>query len=361
VKNVFRKELSDLKPYKPGKPIADVQREYGLESVYKLASNENPLGCSPKVKEALTKALDSIHIYPDGNATLLKEKLSSLLKIHTNQILPSSGLDEMIDQIAKTFINDGDEAIMSDNSFVRYIATTKMMGGIPIIVPTKDDFTFDLDGMLDKINENTKLIWICNPNNPTGTMITEDQFTSFINKVPEDIIVVYDEAYREFATHKEFPYDSLKFLKKYPNIIIMRTFSKIYGLASLRVGYTIASEEIIENVNKIRPAFNVNSFAQVAALAAIDDQEFVQKTIENNNKGKEYLYKEFDKMNLTYALSETNHIWVNVEKDSQEVFINLQKKGVIIRPQVGTYIRVSIGLPEENEFFVKCLKEELGR
>lgn len=361
MKDVFRKELRELKPYKPGKPIADVQREYGLKTVYKLASNENPLGCSPKVKEALIKALDDVHIYPDGNATLLKEKLSNITKLPTSQILPSSGLDEMIDQIAKTFINGGDEAIMSDCSFVRYIATTKMMGGIPIIVPTKEDFTFDLNGMLDKINENTKLIWICNPNNPTGTMITENQFTSFINKVPEDIIIVYDEAYREFATHKEFPYDSLKFLQKYPNIIIMRTFSKIYGLASLRVGYTIASEEIIENINKIRPAFNVNSFAQIAAIAAIDDQEFVQKTIENNNRGKEYLYKEFDKMNLTYALSETNHIWVNVEKDSQEVFINLQKKGVIIRPQVSTYIRVSIGLPKENEFFIKCLKDELGK
>ncbi len=361
MRDVFRKELNDLRPYKPGKPIADVQREYGLDKVYKLASNENPLGCSPKVKEAIRSALDNINIYPDGNATLLKEKLSKITGFSTSQILPSSGLDEMIDQIAKTFINDGEEAIMSDHSFVRYIGTTKMMGGIPVIVPMKEDFTFDLDEMLNRINDNTKLIWICNPNNPTGTMLTEDQITSFIEKVSEDIIIVYDEAYREFATHKDFPHDSLKFLEKYSNIIIMRTFSKIYGLASLRVGYTIASEIIIENLNKIRPAFNVNSFAQVAALAAMDDRDFVENTIENNNIGKEYLYKEFDKMGLKYALSQTNHIWVDVEKDAQEVFVNLQKKGVIIRPQVGTFIRVSIGLPEENEFFIKCLKEELGK
>ncbi|HHT51005.1 MAG TPA: histidinol-phosphate transaminase [Eubacteriaceae bacterium] len=361
MKKVFRKELMDLIPYKPGKPIADVQREYGLDKVYKLASNENPLGCSPKVKNAIINALDNINLYPDGNATLLKEKLSSITGFPTSQILPSSGLDEMIDQIAKTFINDGEEAIMSDHSFVRYIGTTKMMGGVPVIVPMKDGFVFDLDEMLKRINENTKLIWICNPNNPTGTMLSEDQVASFFSKVPEDIIIVYDEAYREFATHKDFPHDSLKFLRKYPNIIIMRTFSKVYGLAALRVGYTIASEEIIENLNKIRPAFNVNSLAQVAALAAIEDKDFVEKTIHNNNIGKEYLYKEFDKMNLNYALSQTNHIWVDVEKDAQEVFVNLQKKGVIIRPQVGNFIRVSIGLAEENEYFIKCLREELGK
>lgn len=361
MKNLFRKELADLKPYKPGKPIADVQREYGLKKVYKLASNENPLGCSPKVKEVISKALNDIHIYPDGNATLLKEKLSTFLNLPVNQILPSSGLDEMIDQIAKTFINEGDEVIMSDCSFVRYIGTTKMMGGIPIIVPTKEDFTFDLDEMLNRINEKTKIIWICNPNNPTGTMITEDQLTSFINKVPENIIIILDEAYIEFVTHKDFPHETLKWIQKRPNMIIMRTFSKVYGLASIRVGYTMSTEDIIENLNKVRPAFNVNSFAQIAAMAALDDQEFVKKVLANNNIGKKYLYEEFDKMNLTYALSETNHIWVDVEKDAQEVFVNLQKKGVIIRPQVGTYIRVSIGLPHENEFFIKCLKEELGK
>ena len=192
-------------------------------------------------------------------------------------------------------------------------------------------------------------------------MISEQDFISFIDQVPGDIIVVYDEAYREFATREDFPHNSLKFLDAYPNIIVMRTFSKAYGLASLRVGYTLASEEIIENINKIRPAFNVSTFAQVAAIVALDDQDFVQKTVDNNTLGREYLYKEFDKMGLTYAQSQTNHIWVDVEKNAQEVFINLQKKGVIIRPQRDTYIRVSIGLPEENEIFIKCLKEELGK
>lgn len=361
MKGYFRNELKDLVPYKPGKPIADVQREYGLKTVYKLASNENPMGCSPKVKEALINAMDQIHIYPDGNATLLKEKLSSFTGFPVTRILPISGLDEMIDQLGKTFIDKGDQAIMSDDSFVRYIGTTKMMGGIPIIVPTKEDFSFDLDSMLKEINEKTKMIFICNPNNPTGTMIREEDFISFMEQVPENIIVVYDEAYREFVTREDYPHDSLKFLDRYPNIIIMRTFSKAYGLASLRVGYTLASEEIIENINKIRPAFNVSTFAQVAAIAALDDQDFVKQAVENNTLGREYLCKEFDKMGLPYAQSQTNHIWVDVKKDAQEVFINLQKKGVIIRPQRDTFIRVSIGLPKENEYFIQCLKEELGK
>lgn len=356
---IFRKELKDLLPYKPGKPISDVKKEFGLNQVIKLASNENPLGTSPKVKEAMMNSLDFMHIYPDGNATVLKEKLSNFTGLNVNQILPSSGSDEMVDQIAKTFITSEDEVIMADITFPRYITTTKMMGGTPIIVPLKE-LIYDLSGMLEKITSRTRLIWLCNPNNPTGTMFSESELLSFMAQVPKDIIVVYDEAYREFATHADFPYDSTKLLPKYENMIIMRTFSKAYGLASLRIGFTMASEEIIENINKIRGPFNVNTFAQVSAIAALEDQSFVQKTIDNNTLGKEFLYREFDKMGLSYAPTQSNHIWVNVKKDAQEVFINLQKKGVIIRPMVGTNIRVSIGLPEENEFFIHCLKEELA-
>lgn len=361
MKEIFREELQYLTPYKPGKPIEDVKREYGLDKVYKLASNENPLGCSPKVNKAISKYMDTMSIYPDGNATLLKEKISSFTGIPTSRILPSSGLDEMIDQVAKTFINKGDEVIMADTTFIRYKDTAQMMGGIPITVPLKKDFTFDLGGMLNKINQKTKLIWICNPNNPTGTMITQKDLLQFVKKVPKDVIIIYDEAYREFATHKDFPYNSIELLSHYENVMIMRTFSKAYGLAAFRVAYSMASETIIENLNKVRPAFNVSTFAQVAAIAALDDQEFVEKTIENNNKGREYLYEEFDKINLSYIPTQTNHIWVDVEKDGQEVFKNLQKKGVIIRPMQGTNIRVSIGLPEENEFFIQCLKQDLGK
>lgn len=356
----FREELKELSPYKPGKPIDDVKREYGLTEVIKLASNENPLGCSPKAIEAIKEAVQNLALYPDGNCTLLKKALSDKLNLNENQIILSSGSDEVIDLIAKTFINKGDEAIMADITFPRYIATTKMMGGKPVIVPLKD-WTHDLNGMLDKITEKTKLIWLCNPNNPTGTMFSEEKLISFLDKVPQNIVVVYDEAYNEYVTKDDYPKDSISLLEKYPNILILRTFSKIYGLAALRVGYTMASEEIIENINKIRGPFNVNSLAQAAALAALEDQDFIKESFRINKEGKEYLYDEFSKMNLEYAPSETNHIFVNVEKDANEVFIELQKKGMIIRPMVGTWIRVSIGTMEQNKMFIKLLKNLLDR
>ena len=356
----FREELKDLSPYKPGKPLDDVKREYGLTEVIKLASNENPLGCSPKAIEAINEAVQNLALYPDGNCTLLKKALSDKLKLSENQVILSSGSDEMVDLIAKTFVNKGDEVIMADITFPRYIATTKMMGGKPVIVPLKD-WTYDLDGMLNKITEKTKLIWLCNPNNPTGTMFNEEKLINFLDKVPQNIVVVYDEAYNEYVTKEDYPKDSISLLKKYPNILILRTFSKIYGLAALRVGYTMASEEIIENINKIRGPFNVNSLAQAAALAALEDQDFIKESYRVNKEGKEYLYDEFNKMNLEFAPSETNHIFVNVQRNGSEVFIELQKKGMIIRPMVGTWIRVSIGTMEQNKVFIKLLKELLDK
>ena len=356
----FREELANLSPYKPGRPIDDVKREYGLQDVIKLASNENPLGCSPKAIEAIKNSLNILGLYPDGNCTLLKEALSKKLNISVNNIILSSGLDEMMDLLAKTFFKKDDEAIMADVTFPRYISTTMMMGAKPVIVPLVD-WTYDLNGMLNAITEKTRLIWLCNPNNPTGTMFTEKELVEFLDKVPKNIIVVYDEAYREFVTRDDYTKNSLPLLDKYPNIIILRTFSKIYGLAALRVGYTMASEEIITNINKVRGPFNVNTLAQVAAIAALEDEDFLKKAYDTNVEGKEYLYKEFDKLNLKYAPSETNHIFVNVEKNGNEVFVELQKRGVIIRPQIGEWIRVSIGTMEENRTFIEQLKVVLGK
>lgn len=349
-----------MQPYKPGKPIEDVQREYELERVIKLASNENPLGCSQKVKEKLIESLDNLSIYPDGNATNLKEALSKKLDVSVDEILPTSGADEMIDLISKTLVSQGDEVIMADITFPRYISTTKMMGGVPVIVPLKD-YTFDLNGMLDKITDKTKVIWICNPNNPTGTMVTEDELVSFFDKVPKNIVIAYDEAYREFVTRDDYPMDSIKFVKRYPNILVMRTFSKAYGLAGLRVGYTVGNKEITENINKVRGPFNVNSLALLAAITALEDEDFIKKCYDVNLEGKNYLYEQFKKMGFFFPPSETNHIYVNVEENGQEVFIELQKRGVIIRPMGGTFIRVSIGTMEENKIFIERLKEVLGR
>lgn len=354
----YREEIKNIQPYKPGKPIEDVKREYNIEKVVKLASNENPLGCSPKVKEAIINAVDKLAIYPDGNHTELKNILAKKHKVKADNILPSSGLDEMIDMIAKTFIGKNDEAIMADITFPRYAQTTEIMGGRPVIVPLKE-FSFDLNGILEKISPRTKVIWICNPNNPTGTMITEREFVEFLDKVPSNILVISDEAYREYVTKDDYPFNSIDLTKKYENLLIMRTFSKAYGLAGIRVAYTIGNKEILQYINRVRGPFNVNSLAQVAAIAAIEDEEFLKKSYEINLQGKNFLYEEFDKLKLHYVPSETNHILVNVGRDGQEVFIEMQKRGVIIRPVMGNYIRVSIGTMDENKMFIKNLIEVL--
>ncbi|MBN4051096.1 MAG: histidinol-phosphate transaminase [Alkaliphilus sp.] len=352
----YRPQIKDLVPYKPGKPIEDVKKEYGLTEVIKLASNENPLGSSPKAQEAIRSILGNLSLYPDGNCTDLKEVIAKKLNLSLVQVLPSSGSDEMVDQIAKTFLNNGDEVILADVTFPRYLTTTKMMGAIPIIIPL-NDFTYDLDAMKKAITSKTKLIWLCNPNNPTGTMFTEKTLIDFLDFVPKNIVVVYDEAYNEYVTRDDFPKDSIKLLGKYPNVLIMRTFSKIYGLAALRVGYTLASEEIIANINKTRGPFNVNTAAQVAAIAALNDLDFLKRSYDVNFEGKEYLYSEFEELGIWYAPSETNHIFIDVKKDCQEVFRLLQQKGMIIRPMYKTYIRVSIGTMEQNKLFISLLKE----
>lgn len=355
-----RDEIKSLQPYKPGKPIADVQKEYGLSHVIKMASNENPLGSSPKAIEALKTAIDKLAIYPDGNATMLKEAIAKKLNIKAEQVLPSNGSDEMVDMISKAYVSHGDEVIMADITFPRYKATTIMMGGTPIVVPLKN-WVHDLDAMLAAITPKTKIIWLCNPNNPTGTMFTENELIAFLDKVPDHILVVYDEAYREFVTREDYLHDSMKLLAKYENVLIMRTFAKMYGLAGIRVGYTMGHPDIITDINRIRCPFNVNELAQVAAIAALEDTDFVKECYEVNVAGKLYLYEALEAMGLTFEKSETNHIWIDATRNAQEVFIELQKKGVIIRPFMDTWIRVSIGTMEENKTFIETFKALLAQ
>ncbi len=355
---VFRPEIADLSAYEPGKPIEDVMREYNLDKVVKLASNENPLGFSPKVREAIVDNIDTLALYPDGNSTDLKKALSEFLKLPVDNILPSSGSDEMIDLISKAYINPGDEILMADITFPRYIQTATIMGGEPVIVPLKD-FAFDLDAMLDKITDKTKIVWFCNPNNPTGTMTSREDFIDFLKKIPKDVLVVSDEAYREYVTREDFPFDTHELIKDHENLLVMRTFSKAYGLAGIRVGYTLGNAEILDYINKVRGPFNVNSLGQVAAIAALKDQDFLKKAYRSNLQGKEYLYEEFDKLGFPYAASETNHIFVDIKENGRDMFVELQKRGVIIRPMAGNFIRVSIGTMEENKFFLEKFKEVL--
>lgn len=356
----LRKELESISPYKPGKPIEDVKREYGLEHVDKLASNENPLNCSPMVIQAVREAAANLSIYPDGNATDLKKALADFYGVKETEILPTSGSNEMITLLGETFLNPGDESIMADITFPSYMIVTKMMGATPVVVPLKN-FTMDLEAMADAITDRTKIIWLCNPNNPTGTIFGQEELTAFMEKVPDNVLIVYDEAYNEYVTDPTYPKDGYKLYQKYPNMVVMRTFSKVYGLAALRVGYSLANEEILKNVNKIRRPFNVNRLAQIAAITALKDQEFVKKSFQVNKEGKEYLYKAFEEMGLVYAKSEANHIFVDVGRDCNEVFVELQKRGMIIRPITKTYIRITIGTMEQNERLVSLLKDVLGK
>lgn len=358
----YRKELDTIPVYVPGKPIDEVKRELGLDKVIKLASNENPFGFSPLAKEAVIKALEEANIYPDGNATLLKETIAKKYGITADMILPTCGSDEMVDLIAKTFIDKGSEVVMADITFPRYYATSQMMGAVIHKIPLKN-LKYDIDGFKKAVNPNTRVVWLCNPNNPTGTIFSEAEFVELMEAISPETLVVYDEAYCEFASHPDYTKNSFKFLEKYKNLLIMRTLSKAYGLAGLRLGYTIGDPELIATINKIRNPFNVTLLTQAAAAAAINDDEFLEKVVSNNNEGKEYIYREFDSMGLEYAKTEANHIIFNAGKDSNTVFNEMLKKGVIIRPVGGfasnTWLRVSIGTMNENREFIKALKEVL--
>jgi len=353
----YRDVLKGISPYVPGKPISDVQRELGLTEVIKLASNENPFGCSKNVEKVLKDFLSDIALYPDGNATVLREKLAAKHGLKPEQFIFGAGSNEIITFIAQVFLNPGDESIYADPSFTWYDTAVKMSGANPVTIPLKD-YSHDLDAMKNAVTDRTKIIWICNPNNPTGTIVTTQQLDNFLESVPGYIVIVLDEAYYEYARGDVYP-ETVPLLEKYPNLIILRTFSKAYGLASLRVGYGMASGEIVSYLNRIRPPFNINTLAQMAAAAALDDQDFVQNTVTETRKGLNFLYNAFDEMNLHYVKSYTNFIWVETCLPSKELFDKLLRKGVIIRPFMGNWVRITVGTNEENNKLISAMKEVL--
>lgn len=354
----FRKEIKDIIPYVPGKPISDVAREYNLNEIVKLASNENPLGCSKKVIDSIKNNLDELSIYPDGNARDLKTAISKKFNVDISNISVSNGSDEMIDILSKVFIEKDSEVIISEFTFVRYNDVTNIMGGNPILVPMKN-WKYDLDGMYNAITSKTRLIWLCNPNNPTGSILNKLEVKNFLDKVPKDIPVVYDIAYSEYVTTDDYLSDPKVLLDNYPNVIVLKTFSKAYGLASLRVGYTFANSNIINQIEKVRGPFNVNTIAQIASTTALSDDDFLNKTFLLNKEGKDFITSEFKKLDINYIDSETNHILFNGKMNSQDLFLSLQKEGVIIRPIFKEWSRVSIGTMNENKIFIEKLKKIL--
>ncbi len=356
-----RKGILKITSYIPGKSIEEVQKEFGGKKWIKLASNENLLGPSPKAVAAILKELPNIYLYPEGPCTVLRQALARKFSLPEETVVISNGADNLILMIACAFVDEGDEVVMADPTFSVYTNVTQIMGGRPIKVRLKD-FTHDLGSMLKKINRKTKLVFICNPNNPTGTTISQKSFDHFLSKLPKQVIVVLDEAYGDFVEDSFYP-NGLDYIKERKQVILLRTFSKVYGLAGLRIGYALGREDLVDCLYQVRDPFPVHRLAQVAAVAALNDEDHAIKSIQLVYEGKRYLYKELDKMGLSYVPSQANFIFIDFEKDSEEVFRALLREGIIIRPgkiwDYPTFARVTIGRMEDNQRFIKALKKIL--
>lgn len=359
----IRDEVKGLSVYPAGKPIDEVKREYGLNEIIKLASNENPLGCSSKAVQAIMELSDKVNLYPDPSVFLLKQRIAQKWGVSSDEIICGTGSDLLIRVLCSAVINPGDESIVGAVTFSRYADSTQLMGGKVIHVAMKDN-ALDIEAMTGSITKSTKIIWLCNPNNPTGTIFTGKQLERVISKIPEDILIVMDEAYYEYVTDEEYP-ESLSLISKYPNLVVLRTFSKAYGLAGLRVGYGICNKELAKHFNAIIGPFDVNIIAQAAASAAIEDAGFIQKSFEMNSESKEYFYKELDSIGLSYIKTQANFMMIKVIPDDYSVFLELLKKGIIVKAgstlKMPGYLRVSTGTMEQNKKFIEALKEVLNK
>ena len=359
IEKLARKGILEITSYIPGKSIEEVQKEFGSKKWIKLASNVNLLGPSPKAVAAIRKELRNIYLYPEGPCTVLRQALARKFSLPEETVVISNGADNLILMIACAFVDEGNEVVMADPTFSVYTNVTQIMGGRPIKVRLKD-FTHDLGSMLKKINRKTKLVFICNPNNPTGTTISQKSFDHFLSKLPKQVIVVLDEAYGDFVEDSFYP-NGLDYIKERKQVILLRTFSKVYGLAGLRIGYALGREDLVDCLCQVRDPFPVHRLAQVAAVAALNDEDHAIKSIQLVYEGKRYLYKELDKMGVSYVPSQANFIFIDFEKDSEEVFQALLREGIIIRPgkiwDYPTFARVTIGRIEDNQRFIKALKK----
>jgi histidinol-phosphate aminotransferase len=357
--NLARKGILKIISYIPGKSIEEVQKEFGAKRWTKLASNENLLGPSPKAVAAIRKELSKIYLYPEGPCTVLRRALAEKFALPEERVVISNGADNLILMIANAFVDEGDEVVMADPTFSVYTNVTQIMGGKPIKVKLKD-FTHDLDTMLKKVNRKTKLVFICNPNNPTGTTVSLGSFNYFLSKLPKRVIVILDEAYGDFVEDAFYP-NGLDYIREKRQLIVLRTFSKVYGLAGLRIGYALGREDLVDCLYQVRDPFPVHRLAQVAAVAALNDEDHAIKSIQLVYEGKRYLYKELDRLGLSYIPSQANFILIDFEKDSEEIFQALLREGVIIRPGkiwgYPTFARVTIGRMDDNRRFIKALKK----
>lgn len=357
----WKEQLLNLTPYQPGKSIAEVKKQYGLENIVKLASNENPFGCSEKVSVALNESVGSLAVYPDGYTSALRFPLAEALNVNPEQLIFGNGSDEIILMISRSLLKPGTNTVMASPTFPQYKHNAIVEGAETREIPLING-EHDLEGMLDAIDENTAVVWLCSPNNPTGTYIKEKRVISFLEKVPADTLVVLDEAYFEYVVAEDY-YNSIELLKEFSNLIVLRTFSKIYGLASLRVGYGIGSSELIQTLEPVREPFNVNTFAQIAAATALSDQNFVEKCKKENREGLEQFYQFCQQNNLSYFPSQGNFLLIDFNTDSNEVFQYLLERGFIVRSGSAlgfpTSVRVTVGSHSQNEGVIKVMSQFL--
>jgi len=363
MKELVRQCILARKDYIPGKPIEEVQKEYGITDIIKMASNENPFGTSPKAIQAMIAELyANASRYPVSLCSSLLTKLARYLDVKESQLYIDNGGDAVITMFGLTFFNPEDEVIISDKTFPAYENITTKMGSKMIKVPLMAEGYFDLSAMYDRITNKTKAVFICNPNNPTGCITPKKDIECFLKRVPKSVLVFLDEAYYDFADNPDY-IQSVPLLANYENIIILRTFSKLMGMAGIRCGYCIANEEIVRAMMKAREPFPVNRLAQVGGEAALDDSGFIKKTLDNNKQAKQYYYEQFKKIGLKYYPTESNFICVDINKNAGVVFQRMLKEGVIVRPLesqgLSNCLRITFGLPVENERTIRALKKAI--
>jgi len=355
--------IATISPYEPGRPLKSVKREYNLSHVIKLASNENPIGFSPQVYDAVAEQMKDMNRYPESAAPDLTARLVEKFHVRPQNIVLGNGSDDIIALLAHGFLNPGDEALMPWPSFLMYEISVKTAKGVPVRVPLKD-YAIDFDGLLKKITGKTRLIFITNPFNPTGSAITRGAFNKFSNQVPKDVIIVVDEAYIEFVRDKAV-YNALQIPLQDPRIVTLRTFSKAYGLAGFRIGYGIMDDPIAEIVNRIRQPFNVNSLAQAAAVAAMGDEQFLKKSLQTAHDGLDFLAAQLAILGIHCFPTQSNFLMLDLKTDAARVFEQLLEQGVIVRSLKSygfdTFLRVNTGTDQENTVFIQALKRVLKK
>jgi histidinol-phosphate aminotransferase len=361
--SLANEHILGISPYEPGKPIEETERELGIQGAIKLASNENPLPPADRVQQAIIDALKNLNRYPDGSGHYLRQALAKRHGVTPEQIVLGNGSNELIELVVRTFLRPGDEAVVPHPSFVVYPMIVQAAGGIRVMVMLKD-YRLDLEAMGRAITPMTKLVFVANPNNPTATIVTADEVEHFMSRVPERTIVVFDEAYMEFALGPDFP-ETLSYVRQGRKVVVLRTFSKAASLAGLRVGYGVADADATALMNRIRQPFNVNSLAQVAALAALEDEGHILECVRMIDAGKHFLYDEFRTMGIKYVPARANFVLVDVGRNASDIYQKLLHQGVIVRPMTSfgmeTTLRVTIGTPDENRKLVKALRTVLGK